>query len=154
MNKTKTASLMTICLFLAACQQANTGDSRADVEYLNLPGNESSGLPFSDAVRLGDTIYLSGMIGLEPGTMHVIEGGIEAEAGQIMAQMKSTLERFGSSMDRVVKCTVFLADEADRDGFNKVYMSYFDKLPARSGVTVKGLALGARAEVECIAAVN
>ncbi len=54
----------------------------------------------------------------------------------------------------VVKCTVFLADESDRDAFNEIYMSYFDTLPARSGVTVKGLALGARAEVECIAIVN
>ena len=150
----KSAGLLTICLAAAACQPAKTDDNRASVEYLFLPGNESRGLPFSDAVRHGDTLYVSGMVGLEPGTMHVIEGGIEAEATQIMKQLETTLETFGSSMQRVVKCTVFLADEADRDGFNKVYMSYFDHLPARSGVTVRGLALGARAELECIAAIN
>ena len=71
-----------------------------------------------------------------------------------METIRETLEAFGSSMDRVVKCTVFFADESDRDAFNEIYMSYFDTLPARSGVTVKGLALGARAEVECIAIVN
>lgn len=145
---------MTICLLATACQPATTDRQRADVEYLQLPGMESSGLPFSSAVRIDNTLYLSGMIGLEPGTLRVVEGGIEAEARQIMEDMTTTLKTFGSSMDRVVKCTVFLADEADRDGFNDVYMSYFDNLPARSGVTVKGLALGAKAEVECIAAAN
>lgn len=153
-NRIRTACLITICLLAAACQPAGTNDVRAEVEYLQLPGTEDAGLPFSSAVRIDEVLYLSGMIGLEPGTMRVVEGGIEAEARQIMEDMKATLEMFGSSMDRVVKCTVFLADEADRDGFNKIYMSYFDNLPARSGVTVKGLALGAKAEVECIAAAN
>lgn len=154
MSNLRNTGLMTICLLATACQPATTDRQRADVEYLQLPGMESSGLPFSSAVRIDNTLYLSGMIGLEPGTLRVVEGGIEAEARQIMEDMTTTLKTFGSSMDRVVKCTVFLADEADRDGFNDVYMSYFDNLPARSGVTVKGLALGAKAEVECIAAAN
>lgn len=154
MKEMKKFVLATLCAAVVACQPADSGRKQAEVEYLNMPGIEGSGLPFSSAVRAGDKLYLSGMIGLEPGTLKLAPGGIEVEARQIMEDIKATLEAFGSSMDRVVKCTVFLADEADRDAFNAVYMSYFDRLPARSGVTVKGLALGARAEVECIAVVK
>ncbi len=145
---------MLVSVLVAACQPPATGNTASDIEFLHIPGNESSGLPFSSAVRAGDTIYLSGVIGVVPGTLQVPESGIEEEATLAMEEIKATLEMFGSSMDRVVKCTVFLADESDRDAFNEIYMSYFDTLPARSGVTVKGLALGARAEVECIAIAN
>ena len=146
--------IATISLIASACQPPDTGRQVSDIEYLHLPGTEGIGLPFSSAVRVDNTIYLSGVIGLEPGTLRPAEGGIQAEARAAMETIRETLETFGSSMDRVVKCTVFLADESDRDAFNEIYMSYFDTLPARSGVTVKGLALGARAEVECIAIVN
>ncbi len=146
--------LAIVSVLIAACQPPATGGKGSDIEFLHMPGTEGSGLPFSSAVRVDNTIYLSGVIGLESGTLRPAEGGIEAEATAAMEEIKKTLETFGSSMDRVVKCTVFLADESDRDAFNEIYMSYFDTLPARSGVTVKGLALGARAEVECIAIVN
>jgi len=148
------ATLAAIGVFVSACQPSETGGQASDIEYLHMPGNEGSGAPFTSAVRAGDTLYLSGVIGVDPATGQVPESGIEAEARLAMEDIKATLEAFGSSMDRVVKCTVFLADESDRDAFNAIYMSYFDKLPARSGVTVKGLALNARAEVECIAIVG
>lgn len=154
MNRSKTMMLAFVSLILAACQPPANSGQGPDIEFLHMPGIEGSGLPFSSAVRVDNTIYLSGVIGLEPGTSRPAAGGIEAEAKAAMEEIKRTLETFGSSMDRVVKCTVFLADESDRDAFNEIYMSYFDTLPARSGVTVKGLALGARAEVECIAVVN
>ncbi len=154
MNKTKTMLLAIISVLIAACQPSATGATGADIQFLHMPGTEGIGLPFSSAVRVDNTIYLSGVIGLEPGTQRPAEGGIQAEARAAMETIRETLETFGSSMDRVVKCTVFLADESDRDAFNEIYMSYFDTLPARSGVTVKGLALDARAEVECIAIVN
>ena len=141
----------TISVISAACQPP---EKRSEIEFLHMPGNEGSGAPFSSAVRVDNMIYLSGTIGLEPGTLRPAAGGIQGEARAAMEEIKKVLETFGSSMDRVVKCTVFLADEVDRDAFNEIYMSYFDKLPARSGVTVKGLALGAKAEVECIAVVN
>ena len=150
----KTITLMLVGALIAACQPSATGDKGADIQFLHMPGTEGIGLPFSSAVRVDNTIYLSGVIGVVPGTLQVPESGIEEEATLAMEEIKATLEMFGSSMDRVVKCTVFLADESDRDAFNEIYMSYFDTLPARSGVTVKGLALGARAEVECIAIVN
>jgi enamine deaminase RidA (YjgF/YER057c/UK114 family) len=133
----KTLFIAAIGVLAAACQPPESGKPGTDIEYLHMPGNEGSGAPFTSAVRAGDTLYLSGVIGVVPGTLQVPESGIEEEARLA-----------------VVKCTVFLADEADRDAFNAIYMSYFDKLPARSGVTVKGLALSARAEVECIAIVE
>lgn len=153
MNKERLFSLFAISVFVAACQPGRSTDPQTDIEYLNLPGVAESGLPFSSAVRAGNTLYLSGVIGVIPGTLEVPET-MEEEARLAMEQIKDTLETFGSSLDRVVKCTVFLADETNRDTFNQVYMGYFDRLPARSGVTVKGLALGAKAEVECIALVN
>ena len=147
--------MLAICsVLIAGCQPPVSGDQGSDIEFLHMPGTVGIGLPFSSAVRVDNTIYLSGVIGLEPGTQRPAEGGIQAEARAAMDSIRETLETFGSSMDRVVKCTVFLADESDRDAFNEIYMLYFDTLPARSGVTVKGLALNARAEVECIAVVN
>jgi len=154
MNNLKTFGLITICVIAAACQPQEVGKQGSEIEYLHMPGNEGSGAPFSSAVRVDNILYLAGVIGVVPGTLQVPESGIEEEARFAMEEIKATLEAFGSSMDRVVKCTVFLADESDRGAFNAIYMSYFDNLPARSGVTVKGLALGARAEVECIAVVN
>ena len=154
MKYSRTVVVAIVLALMTACQPPATGKQGSEIEFLHMPGTEGSGLPFSTAVRVDNTIYLSGVIGLEPGTQRPATGGIEAEAKAAMETIRKTLEAFGSSMDRVVKCTVFLADENDRDGFNKIHMTYFDPLPARSGVTVKGLALGARSEVECIAVVN
>ena len=110
---------------------------------------------FSSAVRVGNILYLSGQIGRDPATGKLAEGGVEAETHQIMKNIKATLEKYGSSLDEVVKCTVFMADTDDREVFNKAYRSYFgDKPPARSGVGNLVLALNAAAEVECMATVG
>jgi reactive intermediate/imine deaminase len=113
-----------------------------------------AGLPFPSAVRVGDKVYVSGVIGHVPGELRLVDGGLEAEAHQAMAYMRDALELAGSSLDRVVKCTVFFADMGDFAAFNDIYRGYFQHhLPARSGVEVKGLALGARIEIECMAVV-
>lgn len=151
--KKKILSVLMLSLAIVACQPTDGNTGKTEVEHLNLPDLEGSGAPFSSAARAGDMLYLSGVIGVIPGTLQVPDT-IEEEARLAMQEITSIVEAFGSSMDRVVKCTVFMADESYRDAFNAVYMSYFDKLPARSGVTVKGLALGAKAEVECIAVVD
>ena len=122
-----------------------------EVEYLQTPGSENLGLPFSSAVRVGDTLYLSGNIGNIPGTMDLAEGGIAGETRQTLENIKRTLETFGSSMDRVVKCTVFLADMAEWEAMNEVYRTFFENPPARSALGASGLALDARVEIECIA---
>lgn len=125
-----------------------------DVEYLQMPGTEDMNLPFSSAVRVDNTLYLSGNLGNIPGTMDLAEGGIAGETQQTMENIKRVLEQFGSSMDQVVKCTVFLADIAEWGAMNEVYKTYFPNKPARSALGVSGLALNARVEIECIAVVE
>jgi 2-iminobutanoate/2-iminopropanoate deaminase len=109
-------------------------------------------LPFSAAVRAGDWVYVSGQIGNVPGEMRLVPGGLAAEARQALDHLRDALAAAGSSLDRVVKCTVYFADMADFQEFNRIYRGYFSAhLPARSGVEVKGLALGARIEIDCVA---
>ena len=144
----------TIC---AGCQPAATPveeKKMTDVQYLNMPGTEELGLPFSSAVRVDNMLYLSGNIGNLPGSLELAPGGIQAETRQTMENMKAVLEQFGSSMDQVVKCTVFLADMSEWPAMNEVYRTYFTKPPARSALGAKGLAVNARVEIECIATVD
>jgi reactive intermediate/imine deaminase len=109
---------------------------------------------FSPAVRVGNLLFLSGQIGTDTAN-RLVAGGLQAEARQALNNVKATLERYGSSMDRVAKCTVFLADIKDYADFNEIYASYFRaRKPARSAIAGSGLALGARVEVECIAVVD
>lgn len=127
----------------------------ASVEFLNSEKVLARNVPFSEAVRVGDLVFLSGQLGITPGTMKLVEGGIKEEARQTMQNIKTTLETHGYSMKNLVKCTVFLADMSEWGTFNEVYRTFFDgKFPARSAMGVNGLALGARVEVECIAAVG
>ncbi|MBI2402394.1 MAG: RidA family protein [Gemmatimonadetes bacterium] len=120
-------------------------------QILQLPG-ASLGLPFSTAVRVGNMIYLSGQIGTPPESRQPAPGGVGPETRQTLENIKRVLEHAGSSMDRVVKCTVFLQDIADYAAMNQVYATFFPKdPPARSTVAGSGLALGARVEIECMA---
>ncbi len=123
--------------------------------YLTSETTASMNLPFSDAVRVGHLLFLSGQIGMLPGTKNLAPGGIQEEARQTMENIKAVLEANGSSMDRVIKATVMLADISEWPAFNEVYVTYFpgDK-PARSAFAGSGLAFGARCEVEVIATVG
>ena len=137
---------------LAACEPRER--SAPEIEFLAEPGTENLGLPFSAAVRVDDMLYLSGMIGNRPGTLELAPGGIEGQTRQTMENIKAAVEQFGSSMDRIVKCTVFLADMAEWQAMNEVYVTYFETPPARSALGASGLALDGRIEIECIAVVN
>jgi reactive intermediate/imine deaminase len=98
-------------------------------------------------------LYLSGQIGTMPGTMDLVPGGIREETRQTLENIRGILERHGSSLERVVKCTAFLADIGEWAEMNEVYTSFFTgELPARSALAASGLALGARIEMECMAA--
>ncbi len=120
--------------------------------YYPMPSTGGAPLPFSEAVQLGDTLYVSGQVGVQPGTLSLVPGGIGPEAKQALDNLKAILERHGASLDSVVKCTVFLADIKEWPAFNEIYRTYFKKnLPARSALAASGLAIGARVEVECIA---
>jgi reactive intermediate/imine deaminase len=124
---------------------------RSDLEYFKTPGTEDMSLPFSAAVRAGELLFLSGSIGIDPATGQLAPGGIEAETRQTLENIKANVARFGTSMDRVVKCTVYLADMAEWGAMNEVYRTYFPNPPARSALGASGLALSARVEIECIA---
>lgn len=123
------------------------------VEYLT--SDALAGFPFSEAVRVGHMLFLSGQIGLDPVTGQLPSGGIGPETRQTMENIGATLERYGSSMDRVVKCTVMLADIAEWPAMNEVYATFFPgHKPARSAFGTSGLALGALVEIECWATVG
>ncbi|MDT4850756.1 putative aminoacrylate peracid reductase RutC [compost metagenome] len=126
----------------------------AEVQYLNSGKILKGSFPFSEAVNVGNTLYMSGQVGLVPSTQKLAPGGIEAETHQTMQNIKTVVEAHGYTMRDVVKCTVFLADMAEWPAFNEVYKPYFekDRYPARSALGSIGLALGARVEVECLAA--
>ncbi len=141
-----------LAVFVFGCEV--TVDDSARVEYLNKPGTEDLDLPFSAAVRVDHLLFLSGNLGNIPGTFELAEGGIQAETRQTLENIKSTLETFGSSMDKVVKCTVFLADISEWSAMIEVYKTFFENAPARSALGVSGLALNARTEIECIAVVD
>lgn len=123
------------------------------VEYLK--SDPARPAPFSDAVRVGDMLYLTGQLGTD-GPSGLVSGGIKAETKQTMENIRRVLERNGSSLDQVVKCTVMLADINDRSAMSEVYVTYFakDRMPARSAFGVSGLALGARVEIECLATIR
>ena len=137
--------------WLAGC----TTTHHAHVERLNSGTVLPDGLPFSEAVRVDNTLYLSGMVGVTPRTLELVSGGIEAESHQTMKNIRMMLQAHGASMDDVVKCTVMLADISEWRTFNQVYKTYFkDRYPARGALGANGLALGARVELECIAAMG
>jgi len=125
------------------------------IERFRSEATRAMGLPFADAVRVGETLYVSGQLGHVPGRLELVPGGIRAEARQALANLKAVLERSGSSLEHVVKCTIFLADMGEWRAFNEVYLEFFgESLPARSALGANGLALGARVELECVAVVG
>jgi 2-iminobutanoate/2-iminopropanoate deaminase len=144
-------SAVAVLALLASAGVAHPSD-QPEVQYLTSEATAKQNLPFSEAVRVGNVLYLSGMVAIVPGTRTVVQGGIEAETRQIFDSMKALLERNGSSLDQVFKCTVMLNDMTEWPKMNAVYVTYFKKnLPARSAMGVTALALGAKVEIECIA---
>ncbi len=110
-----------------------------------------SNRPFSDATEVNGILYLSGQTGVPPGADKVVAGGLAAETRQIMANIGAVLAKRGLGHDDLFKCTVMLADMAQWDAFNRVYITYFTpgRLPSRSAMGVNGLARGAAVELEC-----
>lgn len=124
----------------------------ANSEFFDEGPMAGKGYPFSESVRVGDILFISGQVGVDENN-ELVEGGIVGETRQIMSNIGGALERRGLGFSDVVKCTVFLADVDEWGKFNTIYTSYFEPpYPARSALGANGLALGARLEVECIAA--
>ena len=107
--------------------------------------------PYSPAIQIGDFLFTSGQIGVDPETGKLTTGGIEAETRQALANLKALVEAGGSSLDKVVKTTLFLTDIADFATVNKIYAeSFAADPPARSTVQVAALPGGASFEIEAI----
>ncbi len=147
--KNRIVFLFGVC-FLIGC------NSTQNVDYLQSDEFSKQNMPFSEAVRVGNMLYLSGQIGSSPeDPSKVVAGGIGPETRQTMENMKEVLERYGSSMNQVVKCLCMLADIDEWAEMSGEYVKYFpDHKPARSAFAGTGLALNARVEIECWATIN
>jgi reactive intermediate/imine deaminase len=122
---------------------------RPAVEHYGRPMLNGQPLPFSDAVRVGDVLYLSGQLGI--GADGKLPEGIEAQSKQALENIGAVLKRAGLGYGDVFHCTAMLSDMGNWPAFNKVYVTYFPegKRPARSAFGASGLALGALIELEC-----
>ena len=108
--------------------------------------------PYSQAIVSGDLIFTAGQIGIDPATGEIVGGEIKLQTARVLDNMAAVLEAAGSGLDRVLKCTVFLADFAEFAAMNEVYAQRFGQhRPARSTVGTSALPRGARIEIECIA---
>lgn len=108
--------------------------------------------PYSQAVQIENLVFTAGQIGLNPATMEIVEGGIEAQSRQVLTNLKAVLEAADSGLNYVVKTTVFLSDMANFAAMNAIYAEFFpDNFPARSTVAAAGLPKGALVEIEAIA---
>ncbi len=108
--------------------------------------------PYSQAVRIENMVFTAGQLGLDPATMELVAGGIEAQTRQVLNNLKYVLEASGSSFSRVIKTTVFLSDMANFAAMNAVYAEYFpENPPARSTVAVAALPKGGLVEIEVVA---
>lgn len=108
--------------------------------------------PYSQAVLVGNTLYCSGQIAIDPKTGHMVTDGIEAETEQVLENLKGVLQSAGMTLNHVVACRVYLLDINDYAQVNEIYSRYFgDNAPAREAVGVAALPRGARVEISCIA---
>ncbi len=153
--RTRFACAALTLLFCAAASPAAAQRTPPVPEYFPPADAAMRSLPFSEAVRVGDMLYLAGQVGAVPGSQGLAPGGIEGETRQALENIRAVLERHGSSMNRVVRCLVMLADMAEWPRMNEVYVTFFpEHRPARSAMGANGLALNARVEIECTAVVG
>ncbi|MCW5873040.1 MAG: Rid family detoxifying hydrolase [Anaerolineales bacterium] len=111
--------------------------------------------PYTPAIRMGDLLFISGQVGIDPESGQFVEGGVAAQAKQVLENLKGLVETGGSAMDKVLKTTMFLTDMADFATVNEVYAQYFpSEPPARSTIQVVALPGGALVEIEAVASVS
>lgn len=132
----------------------NGGGMENNMEVISTNNAPAAIGPYSQAIKVGELVFTSGQIPLDPKTGAVVEGGIVEQAEQIMKNLEAVLTEAGSGFDLAIKTTCFLADMADFAAFNEVYAKYFVSKPARSCVAVKTLPKNVLAEVEVIAKVK
>lgn len=125
-----------------------------EIKMISTGGAPAAIGPYSQAVTVGNILYTSGQIPIDPETSLMVEGDISVQAERIMQNLSAVLKAAGTDFENVIKTTCFLADMADFAAFNAVYEKYFISRPARSCVAVKTLPKGALAEVELIALIK
>lgn len=143
-------SILKVCAILLlltfmACDQTKT------VTFHQSHDPKRQNAPYSDAVEANGFLFLTGQIGTDPTTRKLAEGGIKAQTRQVIENIKTVLEHHNTSLDKVVKCTVILANINDFSAFNEVYTTYFPNKPARTTFAAASLAAGAMIEIEVIA---
>lgn len=123
----------------------------SSIELINAPGAPEAIGPYSHAAKVGQLLFCSGQIPLDPDTKAIVPGGIEEQTRQVLTNIKALLDSQGVGFSAVVKSTVFLTDLADFPVMNALYAQAFgDHKPARSTIQVAALPLGARVEIECV----
>lgn len=142
--------LITVCL-IAGCAQPQAkqvAPAPAERKVIASEGAPPAIGPYSQAIQVGNMLFLAGQVGLDPETRTLVEGGIEAETRRAMDNLKAILEEAGFSMGDVVQAQVFLADLNDYATMNEVYGAYFATMPpGRAAVQVARLPLDARVEI-------
>jgi 2-iminobutanoate/2-iminopropanoate deaminase len=136
--------LLSLSILLLSCRD----------QHLKFHGSQypkKANAPFSDAVSVGNTIYLSGQLGMDHHSRKLVPGGIKAQTKQAIENISEVLQLHDSSLDQVVSCTVILADMSDFSAFNEVYRGYFKNKPARTTFAASGLARNAKVEIACVA---
>jgi len=121
-------------------------------EVISTDGAPGAVGPYSQAIRVGETIWVSGQLGLEPASGNMVAGGVEDQARQALSNLRAILESAGSGLGRVIKATVYLVDMADFEAVNRVYAGFFDSNPpARVCVEVSRLPKDGRVEIDAVA---
>jgi 2-iminobutanoate/2-iminopropanoate deaminase len=120
------------------------------------PEGAAARYPFTPGIRTGNLVFAAGQLGVPPGQRDVVAGGIGPETRQALENLDRIFKAAGTTLQRAVKCTVFLADIADFAAMNAAYAPFFTagELPARSTIAASGLVANARVEIECIAVVT
>jgi 2-iminobutanoate/2-iminopropanoate deaminase len=122
------------------------------MEFVNSSSAPAAVGPYSQAVKVGGFVYTAGQVGLDPATGKIVEGGVEAETRQVLANLVAVLDAAGSSLQETVKTSIFLADINDFQAVNAIYAEAMgDHRPARSTVQAGALPLGARVEIDAVA---
>jgi 2-iminobutanoate/2-iminopropanoate deaminase len=157
MKRISVSAALAAALLLSACVSVDVDEAAPAPDVSHNTGQPISGqtLPFSRAVRVGHTLYLSGELGIDPATNALVPGGTGPETRQIFRNYERTLAEYGAGLSDLVKCTVFLGDMAHYGEMNAAYAAAVpDPKPARSTVGVNGLGFGAALEIECIAVLS
>lgn len=159
----KCTTLLVLFGLLCSCNNATTEDSKAEVSEKNFVKTEKKptffrshepkkqAAPFSDIVKVGDTYYLAGQIGMDHTTRTLIDQTIEGQTKQTLENIKAVLAQHDLKMEDVVKATVILDHIEDFQAFNKIYEQYFPQKPARTTFAAEALAAGALIEIEVVA---